>query len=392
MSDLIHIDYEKIAADYMESLTTMLRNFQSSGHRFLETWVPDKDDSRSILGMIEAAKDDEVAGIAIHLGQATLARIDSEKLKQAAARFGTLSTFPSGDGLELSLAFLAADGSRIVTAEGTGFGQQAAAVSRRESSAAAEKRKESHPVVLNKGTNPLYSHGLQQAAESRSHEGSLLAKDPLPRVEITVEGLTLSALVDPERNILRKAAYSGADSENLHGLLETLCRFIEGRPLIECHDHSVIFVEYHLRDHSFAPPVPGIVTPENADPMFALPTRLVRELFAEYCRKTGFNNLKNQHDQPISEAWKALSSEERVERISEEVSAHPSGKGMLVLRMESPKRVIVGFAENVKPGAKQGLLIAVEDHLQRTLDRTLQLYVDPKVDQNKRRLREASAI
>lgn len=255
------------------------RHFQSGGHRFLETWVPDEDIRRSIMGVIEAAKDDAAAGISIHLGKATLGQVDVAKLKQEAAHLGEVRAEVAEEGLDLNISFLGVDSSHSAPPFVSTFDQQATAVSSGKTSIAPEKPRDSRSVAGNGAANPLYAEGLKRAVESRTHEGTLSPDGSLILIQAAREGVTLSALADTSRNFIRQAAYAGATSERTHGLLETLCRFIETRPIIECYDHAVIFVEHDLRDHSMAPPVPGIVMPESADAMFALPTRLVRDLF-----------------------------------------------------------------------------------------------------------------
>ena len=90
--------------------------------------------------------------------------------------------------------------------------------------------------------------------------------------------LKLMALVVGERHIIAKARYTGSCTSIERRLLERLCPILEGKPIIEASDHSVIDLEINLRDHSLSAPVPGVIMPENTDSMFALPIQLVRDL------------------------------------------------------------------------------------------------------------------
>jgi hypothetical protein len=395
MAEDVRIDYEKLAADYVQSLTIVLRNFQPSEFRFLETWVPDEDDIRSILGIMEAAKDNALPHISIHLGAATLSRVDLAELCRRAAQLGRITVEAKGEGIELGTSFPAESSGHIIARDGAAIKQRAGPALRFRTSEPVGQP--FHPFVnrlvpRDNESTPIYTASLQRAAELRSHEGSLSPHGSLVSVQASRDGITLSALVDSSCHCIRQAAYQGAASANAHGLFETLCQLMENRPIIECNDHAVIFLEYELRDHSMAWPVPGIVTPENADLMFVLPTRLVRDLFADYCRRTGFNDLRNHYDQPVSERWQALSTEARAALLQDAMDQHPSGQGITLLRMESPKRVVVGFTDEVSASAKQSRLMSLEAHLQKTLEWTLHLCVEPRVDQNKlRRLKEAIA-
>jgi hypothetical protein len=240
--------------------------------------------------------------------------------------------------------------------------------------------------------NPLYADALRRAAQSRAFEGALKEEQGLVLAQATHKGITLTALVEPTKHTVKNIAYQGGATEVQRGLLEALCQLMVGKPILECSDHAVIFLEFELRDHSLPRPVPGIVTPENADAMFALPTGLVRALLADYRNKTGFKSTENFYDQPISEQWRVLSADERMKQVQNAISQHPDGEGVTVMQLETPKRVVVGFRDALDAATKQDRLMMLEDHLKRTLEPTLQLYMEPRPDANRiRRLKEGSA-
>jgi len=136
----------------------------------------------------------------------------------------------------------------------------------------------------------------------------------------------------------------------------------------------------------------GIVTPENADPTFALPTALVRGLLVEYRRKTEYRSIENQYDQPISEAWRKLSQTQRVQKIQEIIERLTVGEGVHLSGWKHPTRR-GRIPRGLTGAAKQERLMKLEDELKRQIEPTLQLFVEPKVDENKiRRLKEVDAL
>jgi hypothetical protein len=388
MGSDVRIDYEKLATDYMRSLTTVLRGFKSGvGHEFLDTWVRDEDDTRSVLGIIEAAKDSGLPSVSIHLGPAILSKVDMVRLRELAGREGDVASENSADGIDVTVSFLGQ------TAQSSDIPRQ-----RRLAQLPVEESRhlpmpvpaEVAPAVVlfdsRKGAlNPVYKQALLKAAQSRAHEGELKAEDGSVMTQSAHQGVKLMAAVEPLRHIVRKAAYQGAAAPAQRGLMETLCELMTGKPILECSDHSVILLEFELRDHSMSRSVPGIMMPENADAMFALPTVLMHGILADYRRKTGFKSIENFYDQPISDSWRALSTEARMQRLREAIAQHPAGRGGELVSLETPKRVVVGFLEDIDGATRQSCLMRLEEHLKRTLERTLQLYVEPKVDQNKLR-------
>ena len=110
------IDYEKMAADYDNGLFTRLRSFGPAAD-FLETWVPDADDIKSICNMLDAAA---VAGrrdMAIFIGRQTAESIDQGRLLKAAGDFGAVHMEPDGEGLLLTVSAV----RRCADKEKTGF-------------------------------------------------------------------------------------------------------------------------------------------------------------------------------------------------------------------------------------------------------------------------------
>ncbi len=103
------IDYEKLVSGYWERLGTILRQFNAADDcEFLETWVPDDDDHRSIAGIVEAAKMGGLPGIVLCLGPDTVQKLNLDRLKTTLAFYGTISieTLESGGaGIRVEVAF-----------------------------------------------------------------------------------------------------------------------------------------------------------------------------------------------------------------------------------------------------------------------------------------------
>ena len=389
MDSNVTIDYETLVADYMHGLTSVLRGFASGGgHEFLATWVRDEDDAQSVLGIVEAARDAGLASISICLGPGTLAKVDLAKLRELLSRQGRVSTEPQGAGLLLTVS-LAGVTERTA---GPLPRRRAQSAARETPSTAAPAPAQATPAPVRMHStdgalNSIYAERLSQAAQSRAHDGALDEEQGCVLAQGAHDGVKLMAVVERSRHIVKRAAYQGGVSQVQRGLLEGLCPLLVGKPILECSDHAVIFLEFELRDHSQPRPVSGILTPENADAMFALPTALARGLLADYRRKTGFESTENHYDPPISARWRALAPEERMNRIRGAVALHPAGCGAELIGLETPRRAVVRFtgATTTDSATEQSRLMELEGHLKSTVERTLQLYAEAKDDQSKLR-------
>ena len=389
MGTHVTVNYESLVAAYQESLTTVLRGFRpAAGMDFLETWVHEEDAVNSILNIVEAAKDSGLTQVSIEIGPGTAKALDVQQLRKLIAHLGTAHLQANGEGMGLHVSLRAGtstdgdlpgklsqpDGSQRAHSE-----RSRPAFSRSQDG--RSNSASSPPSIL----PPVYLKRLKEVLRSVSHEGELHSEQGLEWVEASLRGVRLMALVDPTRHLLKEASYAGASSEIEQGLLELLCSLSEGKPIQECSDHAVIRLEYALRDRSQSPPVAGIIMPGNAGAVFDVPLQLIRRLLAEYQRKTEGVSVENFYDLKISEPWRVLSSDQRMARLKEVLANHPANAGVEVVRLEGAQRVVVKFTQAFDSAVKQSRLMQMETVLKEKLEPTLELYMEPKEDQNRPR-------
>jgi len=388
------VDYDQLVSAYKESLTTVLRGFRPPAE-LLETWVPDEDDAKSILNIIEAAEGAGLAGISIRVSTYKFGRLDLPSLQEAAGRRGKVDSAPSGDAILFNVWF-AGPGSDELPGEfegnGAAYNKPECEAIRKSAPPPPSYKAPQAPVRSGTQTvHPVYKKSLQKELQLCPHEGALSPDYGLELVQASYENTTLMALVEPRQHLVKKAVFRGARSDHERAVLDLLCQFMEGTPILQAADHGMIYVERQLRDPSQPAPVPGIVTPENADPIFSSPTLLVRELLACYRRRTGFNSTENFYDLPPTMEWRALPEKEKVGKVQAAISRHPLGGGMEAVRTEGLKRVSVRFQPGLGPSPKASHLMQLEAYLQSEVEPTLELETEPRTDANKlRRIKEMS--
>jgi hypothetical protein len=395
MQSHLTVDYDEVTKAYNESLTTVLRGFRPAVE-LLETWVPDEDHARSILNLIEAAESAGLDTISVYIGPDTLRMLNLASLKELAGRCGKVHTEASGEGTSLHVSFADTEAD-VLSGEPhskPAVNNQPQSTTRRRNGQPRPWKAPSRqaPTCSGKRTvHPVYRDGLRKASQLCPHEGALAQEPGLELLQAAHQGTTLMALVEPCQHAVKKAAFHGALSDTERGLCEVLCRFMEGKPMLECADHGVIYVEHALRDHSQPPPVAGIMTPESADFVFNLPTLLVRDLLAQYRRRTGFEDTTNFYDSRPKAEWLALSESERLKQIQTAIDGHPLGEGLQVVGTQGPKRVRVKFQGQPQNGTNAGSrLMQLEAYIQATVEPALELEMAPEADQNRiRRIKEA---
>jgi hypothetical protein len=333
----VSLDLDRLVREYWENLNVTLRGFHPAEEfDFLQSWVPSDDPTESVLDLVELASAGGLDRLTIEVEEPTAARL-------AADRIGPCRRDTR-------------DGKTVL-----------------EFTLASETELAIHPC---------YRDSLRRVLAEVRHERPLTGVNGQEPVSVSAQGVTLTALIQAARRAVAQAGFGGAANPVQRGLMEALCVEIEGRPLQEAADHALIAVESRLRDRSQPPPVPGLVTPDNADPAFALPQQLVRALLAEYRARTGWNDTANFYDTPVRSPWARLSEAERSDALCRQLET-PSFAGKLELAgMDGPKRVVVRFVGDMPSDARQQMLCQLEEQLRQHVEPTLHVTAQAKSDIN----------
>ncbi len=349
------LDYEALVAAFEHSLMTQLRG-HSAAAPFLEVWVPDEDPVRGLQNMFEAA---EIAGersLAVTVSNASVPHERLAEIRGIAEEFGSLTITAQGDRLLLEL-------------DGIGLGQLL------------------HRVA------PAYREALRNRIGRLEHAGWLEAPLEMTRL-VTVErdGFTLTVLVGRESATIIDACHDGPNDLVNRVVLDYLCEILRDLPIQEASDHGGHRLVTRLRAADAPRSVPGIVLPDNADPLFRLPKAITRKLLVEWRELTGYLGRENEFTTVPDSRWAKLTAPERASAVQTllEIGAEDQGvpAGALRLMAMEPNilghevRAIVSFGEGVASELKPALVRRGEVLLKRQLDPHLEVYVEELKDQN----------
>ncbi|MGH7661640.1 MAG: hypothetical protein ACRENA_12105 [Vulcanimicrobiaceae bacterium] len=363
-SDSAILDYERLVEDYNASLFATLRHHRSAGA--LEIWVPDDDPGRSILNMVEAAEIAGVSEINVRINAQTLERLDDATLAESAARYGAFSMSREGDSAVISVTQIGGGNRRDAAGSGT--------------------------ADWFSGVGAPYREAIRNAAGRVSHEGEPQVPHGTTRHAASLDGMTLIIAVN-ERHVIVAAGHTGAVTRPDRAVLDAMCGILAGLPVQEAADHAALRLERALRADGERP-VPGIVLPENADPAFVRPSRLVREVAAAYAAFSGYAPGRNTFTPRPSDEWLALPRDDKMRRLGEAIDEATESLGLrpgdlTVMDIEHHIRATLAFAENVDVAVKPRAIMTLERKLRGSLEPALQLFSIELKDANKlRRLKE----
>ncbi|MED5578737.1 MAG: hypothetical protein VX794_01770 [Nitrospinota bacterium] len=234
--------------------------------------------------------------------------------------------------------------------------------------------------------HPAYEKSLGSMNASLNMEGFLKEQKNLVLLSSSWNGVTLSVLIDPMTHIVKKALHKDGSSSYIRKLMELFCKQIIELPIQEAADHACIIIEDNLRDRSVCVPVPGIVTPENADPIFRYPLKLIREIFKEYCVEKNYKPTINFFDRQFSEGWLSLSSADRLKRVKclldKFLLETQSDEQLEVVEIEKDVKLIIRSLNRSDNMDFAQLLINFENVLKKELEESLYVELEEVKDLN----------
>lgn len=192
------------------------------------------------------------------------------------------------------------------------------------------------------------------------------------------------------RGKIVSAAHEGVADPAERAVFDAFCQILEGLPLQEAADHAGHHVMTRLRDPEQSRPVPGIVTPWNADPLFHRPMRLVRRIRVDYAARQPTASVENFWNPTISKDWLRLDTAAQVARVEEILGDFQAERSLapgslVAVGVENNIRVLLAFSEEVGYAQKPTLLMDVERKLRAATGDRLEVFAEEMADENKLR-------
>jgi hypothetical protein len=346
------INYESLVRDYNESLNSVLRGFRPK-LEFLELWVPDADHLRSVKNLVESARDQGHESISLFFSQAILKELNLDALVKQLQAYGKVEQEAASGGKTLHLNRAAG-------------GKKAADI------------------------NPLYEEKITELSENLTHQGSILEDGDNLLIRSTKDGISLFGAINTSNHTIHRARHSGTNKTVEAGLLEGLCRIIEGLPIQEAFEHGIIKLEHQTRSQEVRS-VKGIANVFNYPAIFELPSKLLRDLYETYVQKTGYKSADNFYHPAVTQKWKAVPEAEKITAMSKVFDHLLKGEGtpysrlpleLHVMGIEGHHKVNIGIQGDVAPEARAKLYMDFEKALRAELDPGIEVFSQNIKDRN----------
>ncbi len=342
------LDYDKLVEAYSANLEVTLRGFLPA-EEMLDTWVPDEDPIRSLSSLVEAAQLCGTDTVSVRVSNNTLKDQPAATLQEKLATLGDFAAKQDNGAMVLTISNL----------------QETAAF---------------------RSVRPIYHQKLRARVPTLAYKRALKVGDTHTPLRAVEERFSLAWAVQSDNHIITDAVFDGPGSGPMVAALDSLCEILIGMPVLEAHDHSVIRLEYSLRDPRHAHAISGIVMPRNADPIFRVPSILVRRLFNDYqTSTTSYRPGMNFYDPGPKAAWKALPPEERERRILAVFAEHGPALGLHngevhIVDGKHPVIVTIHFSDHVTIPEKRRISLSLERLVRDKCDPRIEVFLEEKKD------------
>lgn len=234
--------------------------------------------------------------------------------------------------------------------------------------------------------HPAFRAAVAAAGRALGREGAIAAGDGEEILEASENGARLQLAV--RRGKILRAAHDGTDDPAQRAVLDVFCRVVEGLPMQEAADHAGHHVIACLRDPDAPSPVPGILTPRNADPLFGLPVRLLRAAHADHRGRHGIRSVENFWNPTVSKDWLRLDEDGQMARLepilSEFLAENGLDSGALrLVGIENNIRIVMAFAEHIGYDRKPPLLMDFEVKVRAATGDRFEVFAEEMKDINK---------
>jgi len=190
--------------------------------------------------------------------------------------------------------------------------------------------------------------------------------------------------INSKTNIIESST-AQCEDDNLQLIMNIFTQLIYKMPILEANDHSVMRLENMLRDAN-KQPVGGVIMPENSCDYFLTPLHIIRDIFNEYCKKSGYKPIVNIYIPDKINEWKALDRDKKEKIISDKIDLFCRDKGIENYHITLIGDRRVEFAIDKDQEVSLGkLLFDMEQSLNREFGLHIEIMFTEKKDTNKKR-------
>lgn len=373
------INLKDLIDNYDQNLLDNLRGFGKEDE-YLKFWVPGTDNYQSYVNLVDALIESKIYIFKISFDKLTE---DENFFKKIDDNLLNISKYNKINNKEYEI--------NININEYLKSKKRSKSKNNQEIEIKFDKTKVSKIQKNNINIIPIYKKSLSKLSPKNYNRNIKNIEENY--YEQKFESIKL--FIQIKNDIITDVFHSSNDNSEIEKLINLFFDLIINKNIQEAADHSVIYLEGKIRSFDNKDVSPGIILPGQGGEYFNILNQIIRKIFNEYKIK---NNIKfdiNREYFKLTSDWKILPEEKKLKKINLILDEIKRGSNsltqdsILVNKIENHFKINLNVDKNFsKLQSEKNILLEIEKKL-KTLDQTLEVFVDEILDQNKLRLKNS---
>ena len=375
---MLKINFKELTSNYDQNLLDNLRGF-GKDDEYLKFWVPGTDNYQSFLNLIDALIESKIFKFKISFRKVSNENEFFKKIDETLINI--LNFNKNNSDYEIIL-----DNNKY-----SEFKDKNKKKFKKEVELKVDNTKITTIEKNNENLNILYKENLAQFTPNNYYTNKIqLNKNIFKKKFIEID-----LFFEIKNNIIINVFHNSNKSNDIEKLINLFFDIIINKNIQEAADHGVIYLEEKIRKFNDIKVTPGIILPNQGGEYFNVLNRIIRDIFKNYKIK---NNLKfdvNKNYFIMTEKWKSFTEKEKLQKINiildkiKSTNVNLEDESISVNKIENNFKIYLDVDKNFsKLQREQNILLEIEAKF-KTLDDTLEVFVEEILDQNKLRLKNS---
>lgn len=378
---MLEIDLKKLIKNYDQNLLDNLRGF-GKDNDFLKFWVPGTDDYQSFLNLVDALIETQIFDVRIKILKNISEKSLVENIETFLLKISYFNKIIEEDQIIFTI--------KIDVSKYKNFLIKKINYSEHVKEQDFDKTKIIEIYKSDELIRPLYKKNLDLFNPKDFFSKSIKKKENFYAQKIE----NFEICFEIKNDIIENLSHNIENNLDLKKMVNIFFELVTNKNIQEAADHGVIYLEEKIRLGNNKEISEGIILPGQAGSYFMYISNAIRNLFIDYKTQTKSKFDINKNYFKVSQNWKILKEEEKLKKINSilnEISNNNSlsKNSITVNKIENDFKIFFNVdSQFQKLQEKKNLLLEIEIKL-KTLDNTLEVFVQEILDQNKLRLKNS---
>lgn len=379
---MLEINLKKLIQNYDQNLLDNLRGF-GKNNEFLNFWVPDTDEYKSFLNLIDALIESKILNVKIILDKSDEINILLDRIETFLLKISDYKKIKNDKYFNLEI--------KINKNKYDNFQIKKTNLKNNIKKQELDKTKHLSPYGIKELITLEYKKNLNlfdptsfYSSNAKGNENCYIEK---------IENILIK--LEIKKNIIVNISHNSNKKEILEKLIDMFFEIIIKKNIQEAAEHGTIYLEEKIRLIDNKIISSGIILPGQAGYYFKLINSCIRKIFLKYRLKNKIELDVNKNYYETSQAWKVLDDYDKYQKINLVLNDICRNYNLLtqdsikVNKIENNFKIYLNVDKDFMELQKEkNILLEIEIKLKQ-LDSTLEVFIDEILDQNKLRLKNS---